>query len=52
MIKKIFLALLALIVLLVAAVAANTLRKGSRQLDVPPLAVLPVDEQGAAKRLG
>lgn len=52
MIKKFFLGLLALLLVLVAAVAANTLRKGSRQLDVPPLAVLPVDEQGAAKRLG
>ncbi len=52
MIKKFFLALLALIVVLVAAVAVNTLRKGSRQLDVPPLAALPVDEQGAAQRLG
>ena len=46
------LALLALLVLLVAAVAVNTLRKGSRQLDVSPLAALPVDEQGAALRLG
>lgn len=52
MIKKIFLGLLLLLLVLVAAVAANTLRKGSRQLDVPPLAVLAVDEQGAANRLG
>lgn len=52
MIKKLFLGLLALVLLLVAALAANTLRKGSRQIDVPPLAVLPVDEQGAAARLG
>lgn len=52
MIKKIFLALLALVLVLLVAVAANTLRKGSRQLDVPPLAVLKVDGQGAAARLG
>jgi carboxypeptidase PM20D1 len=51
-IKKLFLGLLALVLLLVVALAANTLRKGSRQIDVPPLAVLPVDEQGAAARLG
>ncbi len=52
MIKKLFLSLFALLLVLVAAVAVNTLRKGSRQLDVQPLAVLPVDEQGAAQRLG
>ena len=52
MIKRFFLAFLALLLVLVAAVAVNTLRKGSRQLDVPPLAVLPVNEQGAAQRLG
>lgn len=37
--------------LLAAAVAINTLRQGSRQLDVPALPVLPVDEAGAAQRL-
>ncbi len=45
-------ALLGLLLLLVAAVAVNTLRKGSHQLEVAPLAVLPVDEAGAAARLG
>ncbi len=45
-------ALLGLLLLLVAVVAVNTLRKGSRQLEVAPLAVLPVDEAGAAARLG
>lgn len=52
MVKKLLLGLLAVLLLLVAFVAVNTLRKGSRQLDVPPIAVLPVDEAGAAARLG
>ena len=52
MIKKLFLALFALLLVLAAAVAVNTLRKGSRQLDVPPVAVLELDEQAAAQRLG
>lgn len=51
-IKKVLLGGGVLVLALVAAVAGNTLRKGSRQIDVPPLAVLPVDEQGAAQRLG
>ena len=52
MIKKIGLGLLLLVLALVAVLAINTLRKGSRQLDVAPVAVLPVDEAGAASRLG
>jgi carboxypeptidase PM20D1 len=52
MIKKLFLGLLAIVVLLVAAVAVNTLRKVSRQIDVPPIAELAVDEAGLAARLG
>ena len=52
MIKKTLFGLLALIVVLVLAVAINTLRKGSRQLDVTALAALPVDQAGAATRLG
>ncbi len=52
MIKKFLLAVLAALLLLVAVLAVNTFRKGSRQLDVPPIAVLPVDEAGAATRLG
>lgn len=51
MIKRLFLALLALVVLLVAAVAINTLRQGSRQLDVPPVAPVALDEKAAAERL-
>jgi carboxypeptidase PM20D1 len=50
-VKKILLSLLAALLVLVTVLAVNTLRKGSRQLDVPPLAVLPVDEAGAATRL-
>ena len=52
MIKKLLLGLLALLVLLVAILAVNTLRKGSRQLDVAPLAAVAVDEAAAAARLG
>ena len=52
MFKKLSLSALALLLLLVAVLAFNTLRKGSRQLNVPPIAVLPVDEAGAAARLG
>ena len=51
-IKKVLLGGGVLVLALVVAVAVNTLRKGSRQLDVPALSVLPVDEQGAAQRLG
>jgi carboxypeptidase PM20D1 len=36
---------------LAVAVAVNTLRQGSRQLEVPALAPMPVDEAGAAQRL-
>jgi carboxypeptidase PM20D1 len=51
-IKKIGLGLLLLVLALVAVLAINTLRKGSRQLDVAPVAMLPVDEAGVASRLG
>ena len=51
MLKKILLGVLALVLLLAAALAVNTLRKGSRQLNVPALAPLKLDEQGAATRL-
>ena len=51
MIKRIALSLLALLVLLVAAVVANTLRQGSRQLDVPAAPPLAVDKQGVAEKL-
>lgn len=52
MIKRILLGLLAIVLLLAAAVAINTLRKGSRQLEVAPLAAIAVDEAGASARLG
>jgi len=51
MIKRIFLSLLALVVLLVAAVAVNTLRQGSRQIDVPPAPPLAVDAGAVADKL-
>lgn len=51
MLKRIVLGLLVLSGLLVAAVAVNTWRHGSRQLDVPPLAPLAVDEQAAGESL-
>ena len=50
-IKRFLLALLALLLLLALAVGINTVRKGSRQIDVPPLPVLTVDEAGASQRL-
>lgn len=52
MLKRILWGLLAVVVLLAGAVTVNTLRKGSRQMEVAPLAVLAVDEAGAAARLG
>lgn len=51
MIKKILLAVLAAVLLLAAAVAVNTVRKGSRQLSVPPLPPLAIDENAVAQRL-
>ena len=44
--------MLALVLLLAGAVTVNTLRKGSRQMEVAPLAALALDEAGAATRLG
>jgi carboxypeptidase PM20D1 len=44
--------MLAIVLLLAAAVTINTLRKGSRQMEVAPLAAIAVDEAGAAARLG
>ncbi|MEO7548039.1 MAG: M20/M25/M40 family metallo-hydrolase, partial [Ramlibacter sp.] len=51
MIKRILLIVLAALALLVAAVAINTLRQGSLQLDAPPAPALAVDEKGVAERL-
>jgi len=50
-IKRALIGLLALVALLVAAVAVNTWRQGSRQVDVPPLAPIAVDEQAASESL-
>ena len=51
MIKRLLLGLLALLVLLAAALAVNTLRQGSRQVQVPALAPLAVDSAAAAESL-
>ena len=51
MIKRILLSLLALLLLLAVAVVVNTLRQGSRQLQVPPAQPLAVNEQGVAEAL-
>src|SRR3954462_4053650 len=51
MLKRFLFAVLALLLLLVAAVAVNTLRQGSHQLDVPPAPPLAVDEKAVADKL-
>lgn len=51
MIKRALIGLLALVALLVAAVAVNTWRQGSRQVDVPPLAPMAIDERAAGESL-
>lgn len=51
MIKRGLLGLVALLALVVLAVAFNTWRHGSRQIQVPPLAALAVDEKAAAESL-
>jgi carboxypeptidase PM20D1 len=51
LIKRVLLALLALILLLAAAVVANTLRQGSRQLTVPPAPPLALDVPAVADKL-
>jgi carboxypeptidase PM20D1 len=51
MIKRILYGVLALLAALVLAVAVNTLRQGSRQIDVPPLAPIAVDEKVAGESL-
>jgi len=51
MIRKILWGALAIVVLLALAVAINTLRKGSRQQPVAPLAPIAVDEGAVAERL-
>ena len=51
MVKRVFLALLLVLVALAAAVAVNTWRTPSRQIAVAPAPQLAIDVQAAAKRL-
>ncbi len=51
MIRRLFLGLAVLFVLLALAVGVNTARKGSRQLQVQPLAPVAVDAKAVAERL-
>lgn len=51
MLKRLLLVLLAAVLLLAAAVAVNTLRQGSRQIEVAPAPPLAVDERGVADKL-
>ncbi len=51
MIKRVVMLMLALVALLVAAVLFNTWRQGSRQVDVPPVALIAVDEKAASESL-
>jgi carboxypeptidase PM20D1 len=51
MIKRLLLVLVALVGVLVAAVAVNTLRQGSRQVQVAPAPALAVDVNAVADKL-
>ena len=51
MLKRLLLIVLALLLLLAAAVAVNTLRQGSRQIEVAPAPPLPIDEKAVADKL-
>ncbi|TFZ08212.1 M20 family peptidase [Ramlibacter humi] len=51
MLRRIVIAVVAAVALFAAAVAVNTLRHGSRQLDVPPAPPLAVDEKAVADKL-
>lgn len=51
MIKRLLWGVLALVLLLALVLAVNTWRKGSRQLQVAPLAPVAVDEGAVAERL-
>lgn len=51
LIRRLLLALLALVLLLAAVLGINTARLGSRQIEVAALAPLPLDEAAAAQRL-
>lgn len=52
MLKRVALIVVLVLLSLVAAVAVNTMRKGSKQLVVPPAPALQVDAAGVAQRLG
>jgi carboxypeptidase PM20D1 len=49
--KRIALGFALLLAGLIVVLAANTLRQGSRQIEVAPVAPLAVDESAAAQRL-
>jgi carboxypeptidase PM20D1 len=51
MVKRVLLFVLAAVLLLVAAVAVNTLRQGSRQIEVAPAPPLAIDQAGVADKL-
>jgi carboxypeptidase PM20D1 len=51
MLKKSLLLVFTIITLLIAVLTVNTLRKGSRQLDVPPISPAQIDEAAAAQKL-
>lgn len=51
MLKRLSLVLVALLLLLAGAVAVNTLRQGSRQLDVAPAPPVAIDPQAVAQAL-
>ena len=51
MIKRVLLGLMLLLALLAAALVANTLRQGSRQVVVPPLPPLAVDKAAVARAM-
>ena len=51
MIKRVLLGLLALVLGLAAVLVANTLRQGSRQVVVPPLAPIAVDKAAVAEAM-
>ncbi len=51
MIKRIALAIVALLGLLILAVAVNTVRQGSKQLDVAPAPPQAIDEKAVAEKL-
>ncbi len=51
MIKKLSIAFALIVAVLIAAIAINTLRHGSRQLNVPAVKPVAFDEMAAARRL-